>query len=183
MRVMRQVVLDASSMKRTLGRLAHEILESNGGFQDVVVIGILKKGWPLAKRLAFLMAQIEDNAIPHGKLDISAARDDRSHAEGDASEIPFSVTGKKVILVDEVIFTGRTIRAALDSLRRYGRPARVQLAVMVDRGHREVPIQPDFCGRTVETTPEDHIEVLLSDYAGEDAVVLVTPANLETQSV
>ncbi len=170
---MRQVLLDAAAMKRTLGRLAHEILEDNGGPQDLVVVGILRKGWPLAKRLAFLMAQVEDTPIPHGRLDITPFRDDRpAHAE-DLSEIPFSINNRKVILVDEVIFTGRTIRAALDALRQYGRPASVQLAVLIDRGHRELPIKPDFCGRTLATQREDRIEVNLTDYAEEDGVLLI----------
>lgn len=171
---MRQVVLDAPAMKRTLGRLAHEILESTGGAQDLVVIGILRRGWPLAKRLAFLMAQIEDQPVPHGKIDISPYRDDRETSAEDQTDIPFSVTDKKVILVDEVIFTGRTIRAALDGLRHFGRPASVQLAVMIDRGHRELPIQPDFCGRHIRTERSDHVEVELVEYSPEDCVILTT---------
>lgn len=173
---MSQIVLDAAGMKRTLGRLAHEILESNGGAQDLVVVGILRKGWPVAKRLAFVMAQIEDNTIPHGKLDVSATRDDGKPAGDSATDIPFSIEGKRVVLVDEVIFTGRTIRAALDGLRKHGRPARVQLAVLIDRGHRELPIQPDFCGKQVTTEREDRVEVRLADLEGEDAVVLVPAA-------
>lgn len=180
---MPNVVLDGPAMKRTLGRLAHEILESNGGGGDVVVIGILRRGWPLAKRLAFLMAQIEDNTIPHGKLDIRASRDDRKPDDASTTDIPFSLEGKKVVLVDEVIFTGRTIRAALIELQRFGRPARVQLAVMVDRGHRELPIQPDFCGRILETERDDHVEVLLSDYAGEDAVKVIPSHEREVTNV
>lgn len=160
-------------MKRTLGRLAHEILEDNGGPQDLVVVGILRKGWPLAKRLAFLMAQVEDTHIPHGRLDITAFRDDRPAGAEDQSEIPFSINNRKVILVDEVIYTGRTIRAALDALRQYGRPASVQLAVLIDRGHRELPIKADFCGRTIQTHRDDRIDVNLTDYAEEDGVFLV----------
>jgi pyrimidine operon attenuation protein/uracil phosphoribosyltransferase len=168
---MNQVVLDSVGMKRTLGRLAHEILENSGGPQDLVVIGILRKGWPVAKRLAFLMAQIEDNTIPHAKLDIAGSRDDKSSEDPDGSDIPFSVTGKRVVLVDEVIYTGRTIRAAMDAIMKFGRPAQIQLAVLIDRGHRELPIQPDFCGKNVETEPGDHIEVRLVDLDGEDAVL------------
>ena len=171
---MSQVVLDAAGMKRTLGRLAHEILESSDGPKDVVVIGILRRGWPVAKRLAFMMAQIEDNTIPHGKLDVRPSRDDQKPSGVDDTDIPFSLEGKRVVLVDEVIFTGRTIRAALDALIKHGRPAKVQLAVMIDRGHRELPIQPDFCGKQVATELDDHVDVRLTDIDGEDAVVLIT---------
>ena len=171
---MSQVVLDAAGMRRTLGRLAHEILESSDGPKDVVVIGILRRGWPVAKRLAFMMAQIEDNAIPHGKLDIRPSRDDQKPSGEDDTEIPFSIEGKRVVLVDEVIFTGRTVRAAMDALMKHGRPAKVQLAVMIDRGHRELPIQPDFCGKQVPTELDDHVDVRLTDIHGEDAVVLIT---------
>lgn len=179
---MGKIVLDASGMRRTLGRLAHEILEANHGSQDLVVIGILRRGWPVAKRLAFLMAQIEDNTIPHGKLDISANRDDRPAEPVSATDVPFSVTGKRVILVDEVIFTGRSVRAALDALTKVGRPKSVQLAVLVDRGHRELPIQPDFCGLTLATEHDDHIEVRLTDYAEEDAVELIPASDREALS-
>ncbi|MCC6685791.1 MAG: bifunctional pyr operon transcriptional regulator/uracil phosphoribosyltransferase PyrR [Fimbriimonadaceae bacterium] len=170
---MSQIVMDAAGIKRTLGRLAHEILESNGGAKDVVVVGILRRGWPVAKRVAFMMAQIEDAAIPHGKLDIRPSRDDQKTTEDD-TDIPFSIEGKNVVLVDEVIFTGRTIRAAMDALMKHGRPAKVQLAVIIDRGHRELPIQPDFCGKQLDTEPTDFIDVLLTDAQGEDAVVLMS---------
>lgn len=165
-------MLDSAGIKRTLGRLAHEILESNGGPKDVVVVGILRRGWPVAKRIAFMMAQIEDAAIPHGKLDIGPSRDD-TKSKDDGTDIPFSIEGKNVVLVDEVIFTGRTIRAAMDALMKHGRPARVQLAIVIDRGHRELPIQPDFCGKQVPTEPGDLIDVHLADIHGEDAVLLI----------
>lgn len=169
---MATVVLDANDMRRTLGRVAHEILEANKGLEDLVVVGILRRGWPIAKRLAFLLTQIEGVTVPCGKLDISDFRDDRPPKGGSESEIPFSVTGKKVLLVDEVVFTGRTVRAALDALMRFGRPSQVQLAALIDRGHRELPIQPNFCGRTIETDRDDRIEVRVSEIDGEDAVVL-----------
>lgn len=168
---MSEIVLDSAAVRRTLGRLAHEVLEANGGAQDVVVVGILKRGWPLAKRLAFLMAQIEDNTIPHGKLDISGSRDDRPADPNNQTDIPFAITGKRVVLVDEVIYTGRTIRAAMDEIMKHGRPASIQLAVLIDRGLRELPIQPDFCGKQVATEQGDHVEVNLTDYADQDAVI------------
>ena len=166
------VLLDAGAMKRTLGRMAHEILEANGGGEDLVVVGILRRGYPVAKRLAFTMTQIEGATIPCGKLDVTSSRDDRREGVENSSEIPFEVSGKSVILVDEVVFTGRTIRAAMDALLKFGRPSRVQLAVLVDRGHRELPIQPDYVGKTVETDRGDHIVVNVFENEGEDAVLL-----------
>ncbi|MBS1720909.1 MAG: bifunctional pyr operon transcriptional regulator/uracil phosphoribosyltransferase PyrR [Armatimonadetes bacterium] len=169
---MSTILLDAGDVKRTLGRLAHEILEANGGADQLVVVGVLRKGWPVAKRLAFLMTQIEGQTVPCGKLDVSGSRDDRPRGVDEGSEIPFQVNGQTVVLVDEVIFTGRTIRAALDALLTHGRPARVQLAVLVDRGHHELPIAPDFCGRKVDTLRSDRVEVRLHEIDGEDAVLL-----------
>ena len=169
---MSAVILDAGAMKRTLGRMAHEILEANGGGENLVVVGILRRGYPVAKRLAFTMTQIEGATIPCGKLDASSSRDDRKDDGDNASEIPFEVTGKSVILVDEVIFTGRTIRAAMDALLKFGRPSRVQLAVLVDRGHRELPIQPDYVGKVVETERGDNVVVRVFENEGEDAVLL-----------
>lgn len=166
------VLLDASDMKRTLGRMAHEVLEANQGVGDLAVVGILRRGWPIAKRLAFLMTQIEGVTVPCGRLDISPYRDDRPPTLDDETEIPFQIEGKRVILVDEVIYTGRTVRAALDALMQHGRPARVQLAVLVDRGFRELPIQPDYCGKRVETQRTEHIIVKVNEYDGEDVVVV-----------
>jgi len=166
------VLLDAGDMRRTLGRMAHEILEANGGAEDLVVVGVLRRGWPVAKRLAFLMTQIEGSTVPCGKLDIGAYRDDRKAPDADETEIPFQISGKKVVLVDEVIYTGRTIRAALDALMRFGRPQNVQLAVLVDRGHRELPITANYCGKIVNTERDDHIVVKVNEFDGEDAVVL-----------
>ena len=173
MKRMSSVILDAGAMKRTLGRIAHEILESNSGGENLVVVGILRRGYPVAKRLAFTMTQIEGETIPCGKLDVTSSRDDNKDSGDDASEIPFEVTGKSVILVDEVVFTGRTIRAAMDALLRFGRPSRIQLAVLVDRGHRELPIQPDYVGKVVETEHGDNIEVRVFENEGEDAVLFV----------
>ena len=166
------VLLDAGDMRRTLGRMAHEILEANGGAEDLVVVGVMRRGWPVAKRLAFLMTQIEGTTVPCGKIDISKFRDDRKSTEEDETEIPFQINGKRVVLVDEVIYTGRTIRAALDGLMRFGRPQNVQLAVLVDRGHRELPITANYCGKIVNTEKEDHIVVKVNEFDGEDAVVL-----------
>jgi pyrimidine operon attenuation protein/uracil phosphoribosyltransferase len=169
---MSAVLLDAGDMRRTLGRMAHEILEANQGAEQLVVVGVLRRGYPIAKRLAFLMTQIEGTTVPCGKLDIRPFRDDRPPVDQDGSEIPFEVTGKTVILVDEVIYTARTARAALDGLMKFGRPRSVQLAVLIDRGHRELPIEPNYSGKKVFTEKGDHIVVKVNEYDGEDAVVL-----------
>jgi pyrimidine operon attenuation protein/uracil phosphoribosyltransferase len=166
------VLMDSGDMRRTLGRMAHEILEANAGAEDLVVVGVLRRGWPIAKRLAFLMTQIEGTTVPCAKLDVTSARDDRPPVESDATEIPFDLNGKRVVLVDEVLYTGRTVRAALDALMRHGRPSRVQLAVLIDRGHRELPIAADYCGKTFITEHDDHILVKVNEYDGEDSVVL-----------
>ncbi|MBS1716864.1 MAG: bifunctional pyr operon transcriptional regulator/uracil phosphoribosyltransferase PyrR [Armatimonadetes bacterium] len=170
---MSAVLLDAADIKRTLGRMAHEILEQNQGGSNLVVVGVMRRGYPVAKRLAFLMTQIEGSTIPCGKLDTRAFRDDSKGKDfEDETEIPFEVNGRKVILVDEVIFTGRTIRASLDALLKFGRPSEVQLAVLIDRGHRELPISPNFTGRKVETDKGDHVSVKVQEMDGEDLVVL-----------
>ncbi|MGI8922737.1 MAG: bifunctional pyr operon transcriptional regulator/uracil phosphoribosyltransferase PyrR [Fimbriimonadales bacterium] len=166
--------LEAGDVKRTLGRMAHEVLENNKGPDNLVVVGVLKSGFPVAKRLAFVMTQIEGTTIPCGSLDIRAFRDDRSEGEdtADESEIPFAVTGKRVILVDEVLQTGRTVRAALDALMRHGRSELIQLAVLIDRGGRELPIEADYVGKKLEVADDEYIEVLLAGANGEDEVRL-----------
>lgn len=168
--------LDAHDVKRTLGRMAHEILEKSGGADDLVVVGVLQMGYPVAKRLAFAMATIEGVGVPCGSLDIEGFRDDRpTPAENDKSEIPFAVNGKRVILVDEVIQTGRTIRAAMDSLLSHGRPVKIELAVLIDRGGRELPIEPNYIGRKMDVDADEYIEVRV-DAEGEDVVRIVKPA-------
>lgn len=155
-----------------LGRMAHEILEANQGGEELVVIGVIRRGWPIAKRLAFAMSQIEGVQVPCGKLSIAPYRDDRPQSEIDESDIPFEVAGKRVVLVDEVIYTGRSTRAALEALFHFGRPAKVELAVLIDRGHRELPIQPNYCGRVINTEKGERVVVRFNEYDGEDAVVL-----------
>lgn len=169
-------------MRRTLGRIVHEILEAHHGTQDLVVVGVLKRGWPVAKRLAFLMTQIEGTTVPCGKLDVRAYRDDAPREVEDRSEIPFQVEDKVVVLVDEVIFTGRTVRAALDALVRHGRPRKVELAVVVDRGHRELPIQPNYCGRVIPTERSEHVVVRVQEADGVDEVVVYAAEEREAMS-
>ena len=183
MNPMGTVLLDSATMKRTLARMAHEVLEQ-GGAEDLVVVGILRRGYPVAKRLAFQITQIEGATVPCGKIDARASRDDKrgtQAADEDESEIPFQITGKRVLLVDEVIFTGRTIRAALDALLAYGRPARVQLAALIDRGYRELPIQPDFVGRKVESERGDHVLVKVHEFDGEDLVELIAASDRQPE--
>lgn len=165
--------MDAADIRRTLGRMAHEIIEAHGGVDNLVVVGIMRRGWPVAKRLAFAMTQIEGTTVSCGRVDITNFRDDRPPEITDESEIPFEVKDKNVILVDEVIYTGRTVRSAINALMEHGRPARVELAVLIDRGHRELPFQPDYCGREVLTSRDEHVLVKLKEYDGEDEVLLV----------
>lgn len=171
------VLLDADDIARALKRLAHEIAERQRGVEAVVLVGIPTRGVPLANRLAANLKGIEGVEVPVGTLDIALYRDDYGthRAAPHASKIAFDVSGKTVILVDDVLFTGRTIRAALDALNDFGRPSAVRLAVLVDRGHRELPIRADFIGKNVPTAREESIRVLLSETDGEDAVRLVKP--------
>src|ERR1051326_5786835 len=167
-------VMDADDIRRALTRIAHEIVEKNRGAADLVLIGVQSKGAPLARRLSDLIRHFEGECVPVGSLDVTLYRDDvfrrASAAAVRATEIAFDVSGKRVVLVDEVFFTGRTIRAALDALIDLGRPATIQLAVLVDRGHRELPIRPDYVGKNLPTSRREHVEVHLQELEGADAV-------------
>ena len=146
--------MDRDEVRRALVRIAHEIVERNRGLHDVVVIGIQKGGVPLAERLAAILQEIEGTAVPFGTMDVAFYRDDigmRPVLSEEVTDLPFDVTGRTVVLFDDVLFTGRTVRAALESLAERGRASAVQLAVMVDRGHRELPIRPDFVGKNLPT--------------------------------
>lgn len=167
-------VLDSDEMRRAVTRVAHEIVEKNSGARDVALVGILRRGGPLADRLAGLIEGIEGVRPPVGKIDIALYRDDYPHRQPEVgrTEIPFDVTGKRVVLVDEVIFTGRTVRAAIDALIDLGRPDCIQLAVLIDRGHRELPIRPDYVGKNLPTAPTDHVDCRLLEIDGEDAVYI-----------
>jgi pyrimidine operon attenuation protein/uracil phosphoribosyltransferase len=169
-------LLDAGEIRRAVTRIAHEILERNKGAAGVVLVGIAARGDDLAKRLAAEIARIEGVEVAVGALDITFYRDDiglRSEApEVHETRIPFDITGAAVVLVDDVLFTGRTIRAALDALVDFGRPRSIQLAVLVDRGHRELPIRPDYVGKNVPTRKDEEVIVRLTEVDGEDAVVV-----------
>lgn len=169
-------VMDAGEVRRALTRVAHEIVERNKGAENIVLVGILRRGEPLAARLATQIARIESrDDIPHGGLDIALYRDDYSvrHAPARATKVSFGITGKTVVLVDDVLFTGRSVRAAITALMDLGRPAAVQLAVLVDRGHRELPLRADFVGKNLPTAITEHVRVRLSELDNEDDAVLI----------
>ena len=167
-------VLETPDIARALKRIAHEIAERNRGVQNLALVGIRTRGVPLCARIASHLEAIEGRAPLTGALDIALHRDDfhlRSAAPK-SSTIPFDISGKTVVLVDDVLFTGRTIRAALDALGDFGRPASVQLAVLVDRGHRELPIRADFVGKNVPTSVDERVQVKLSELDGIDEVLI-----------
>ena len=170
-------IMDQEGIRRALTRIAHEILEKNAGTKDLVLIGIRRRGVPLASRLSERIKEIEGTSIPLGILDITLYRDDLSqldyHPLVRKTEVPFSITGKKVVLVDDVLYTGRTVRAAMDALMDLGRPQLILLAVLIDRGHRELPIRADFVGKNVPTSRKEQINVSLLEIDGEDKVTIV----------
>ena len=169
------VVLNAPAIQRALTRIAHEIAERNVGGSEVVLVGIQRGGVPLAHRLDTLLTEIWEEVVPSGSLDVSMHRDDldqRAAPNVQPTVIPFDVTGKTVVLVDDVLFSGRTIRAAMDALNDFGRPKRIQLAVLIDRGHRELPIKADFVGKNVPTARTERVRVRLTEMGGADEVVI-----------
>lgn len=167
-------IMDANAMSRAITRVSFEIIEKNKGLQDVCIIGILSRGASLAGRIAKRIAELEGMQVPVGYLDITPYRDDlRRSPEEDRSQIAFDVTGKRVVLVDDVIYTGRSVRAAIDGLMDRGRPQKIQLAVMVDRGHRELPIRPDFVGKNLPTSAEEKVKVYVQERDGADRVVIL----------
>ena len=168
-------ILNAAAIQRALTRVAHEIAERNEAGEDVVLVGIQEGGVRLAERLADLLSGIWGQSVPVGQLDVSMHRDDldqRMAPKVHPTVIPFDVTGKTVVLVDDVLFKGRTIRAAMDALNDFGRPQRVQLAVLIDRGHRELPIKADFVGKNVPTSLAEQIHVRVGEAGVEDEVVV-----------
>lgn len=180
------VLMDEAAVGRALKRIAHEIVERNNGCEQICLVGIRRRGIPLSERIAENIYLIEGIYVPCGRIDIQFYRDDRRPGEAleegernpaqepviGESEIPFDVTGKTVILVDDVLFTGRTVRAALEALMQHGRPERVQLAELIDRGHRELPIRADYIGKNVPTARSEHIEVHIPPFEKETLVAL-----------
>ena len=169
-------IMDAESINRSITRLAHEILEHNNGPDNIILIGIITRGEPLAKRLRKLIENITNIKIPIGFLDITFHRDDFRKRlvvpQIKGTDIHDSIDDKIVILVDDVLFTGRTIRAAMDELNAFGRPSNIQLAVLVDRGHRELPIRPDYVGKNIPTNEGENVKVLLKEFDKKDLVTL-----------
>lgn len=170
-----RVVLGPDEMRRAVTRIAHEILERNGGTEGVMLAGIVTRGAYLAARINEVVARVEGAELPIGRIDATFHRDDlamRRPQVSESTDMPASVEGATVVLVDDVIFTGRTVRAALDELVDFGRPRAVQLAVLVDRGHRELPIRPDFVGKNMPTSRSEDVRVLLEETDGRDAVLI-----------
>ena len=186
-----KILLDADGLGRTLSRIAHEIIEGNPELDDVALVGIQTRGVPLARRLARLIEERAGVAPEVGTVDITFHRDDVSVRHGEAplaaqpvvraTQLDFPLDGRTVVLVDDVLYTGRTIRAAIETLFDYGRPARVQLAVVVDRGHRELPIRPDYVGKNLPTARDERIQVQLVEVDEVDAVLLVSSPEEESR--
>jgi pyrimidine operon attenuation protein/uracil phosphoribosyltransferase len=177
-----KTILSSAELARVIDRIAHQILEKTGGGRDSALLGIPTRGVPLARRLAARIEAFEGIHVPAGALDITLYRDDlgmRGTPVVRGTEIPFSIKGKAVILVDDVLFTGRTIRAALDAIIDLGRPQSVQLAILIDRGHRELPIRPDYIGKNLPTSRRETVAVRLKEHDGEDRVVIEEPTEIE----
>jgi pyrimidine operon attenuation protein/uracil phosphoribosyltransferase len=167
-------VLDSDQITRSLTRIAYEVLENNKGSKNLAVVGIRTRGENIAKRIASKIEEIEGKRIPMGVVDITLYRDDLSHTPEQptvrGTELPFNVDAVRIVLVDDVLYTGRTVRAALDAIIDFGRPKGVQLAVLVDRGHRELPIRPDYVGKSIPTSKNESVRVRLSERDGEEGV-------------
>jgi pyrimidine operon attenuation protein/uracil phosphoribosyltransferase len=178
-----KTLMSPTDMERALTRVAHEILEHNRGAENIILVGMQTRGFPLAKRLAATIKTIEGFAPPVGSLDISLYRDDLSSREIKPvihrTDIPYDITSKEVILVDDVFFNGRSFRAAMDAIMDLGRPHTIQLAVLVDRGHRELPIRADYVGKNIPTSLQEDIKVYLNEVDGNDKVIVLTPEKEE----
>ena len=172
-----KIILDGEALGRTLSRIAHEIIERNDDLDAVALVGIRTRGVPLAERLAELIEERSGTEVALGAVDITFHRDDRARTADQpvvtATELDFDLEGTTCVLVDDVLYTGRTIRAAIETLFEHGRPARVQLAVLVDRGHRELPIRPDYVGKNLPTSRSERIQVQLAEIDGGDSILLV----------
>lgn len=171
-----KIIMNDVDMNRALVRIAHQIVEKNKGAQDIVLVGIINRGGVLAKRLAKIMSQQENLEVPVGTIDVSLYRDDLTkrgqYIEIRKPDMPFTVKDKVVVLIDDVIFAGRTVRAALDGLKDYGRATKIQLAALIDRGNRELPINPDYTGKKIPTAKAENVRVELLEVDGQDRVVL-----------
>ncbi len=172
-------VMDEKAIRQALRRIAHEIIEHNKGIDNVVLVGVRKRGVPLAERLQVLLKEIESIDIPIGILDITLYRDDLSQRQDQpmvhTTDVPFDINGRQVVMVDDVLYTGRTTRAAMDALIDLGRPASIQLAVLIDRGHRELPVRADYVGKNVPTSRSEEVEVKVREIDGQDQVDILGP--------
>lgn len=167
------IIMDESNMKRAIARITYEILERNKGTEDLCVVGIFSRGVALAERIASKIYELENEKIPCGALDITAYRDDKKPADtADRTAIDFDVRNKNVVIVDDVFYTGRSTRAAIDALIEKGRPKSIQLAVLVDRGHRELPVRPDYVGKNLPTSREESVKVSVNEIDGFDCVAI-----------
>lgn len=170
-------IMDSVAMRRAIARISFEIIERNRGVENLCIIGIMSRGAQLAERIAAKIEEVEGQPILVGYVDITRFRDDReTRAEGDNTSIQFALTGKKLVLVDDVIFTGRSVRAAIDAIMERGRPDSIQLATLVDRGHRELPIRADYIGKNLPTSKDETVRVLVSERDGEDKVIILEKA-------
>ncbi len=169
----KRTIMDDKAISRAVARISYEICERNKGTEGICIIGIISRGAPIGRRIARKLKELENADVPFGTLDITPYRDDVSgDIVSDATDIPFSVTDKKVIIVDDVIFTGRSARAAMDAIIKRGRPRCVQLAVLVDRGHRELPIRPDYVGKNLPTSHSEEVKVSVTELDGCDSVAI-----------
>lgn len=172
---LKSVLVDENTFSRTLKRISHEIIEKNSDLENLCLVGIKSRGVPLAERISKYIFEIEQKQIPVGMLDITLYRDDIDSSDTPVvteTTLPFDVTGKNIVLVDDVIYTGRTVRAALDAVMSFGRPSRIQLAVFVDRGHRELPIRADYVGKNIPTSKAELVHVGIKECDGKDIIEL-----------
>lgn len=169
----KRTIMDDAAVGRAVARISYEIIERNKGTENLCIIGIISRGAPIGRRIAEKLKELENADVPFGTLDITPYRDDvTGDIESEKTDIPFSVTEKNVIIVDDVIFTGRSARAAIDAIIKRGRPRSVQLAVLVDRGHRELPIRPDYVGKNLPTSHSEEVKVSVTELDGSDSVAL-----------
>ena len=169
----KRIIMDEKAMSRAIARISYEIVERNKGTESLIIVGIHSRGVPIARRIADKLSELENTNVPFGTLDITPYRDDRTSSEhNEQTNIPFDITDMNVVLVDDVLFTGRSARAALDALIKRGRPKTIQLAVLVDRGHRELPIRPDYVGKNMPTSHSEEVRVSVTEIDGSDSVAI-----------